>query len=91
MVTLKRRPPIAIPVLIPLGSRDLRDRVPGRERTLRHIVDADELEDVIQAQTRMECLWKYRQLKPYRFEGVAEVWYADELIWPNARTEVGGV
>ncbi len=41
----------------------------GRERTLRHLVDNDEYQDVGQGQTQMECLRKEHPLKGGVFAG----------------------
>jgi hypothetical protein len=85
LVTLEYRPPVAIDALVPHAASDcsLRDRVLGRERTLRHFVDENEPDDVVQGQTRMECLWNKRPLERTVLKGVAKGWYANHLIWPK--------
>jgi hypothetical protein len=46
-------------------------------------VDENEPDDVVQGQTRMECLWNKRPLERTVLKGVAKGWYANHLIWPK--------
>jgi hypothetical protein len=47
-------------------------------------MDENESDDVVQGQTRMECLWNKRPLERQILKGVAKGWYANNLIWPKA-------
>ncbi len=86
LVTLEYRPPGAVAASVPHAAYDcsLRERVLGRERTLRHLMDENESDDVVQGQTRIECLWNKYPLERQILRGVAKGWYANNLIWPKA-------